>query len=516
MTKKKKWAITLGLLVLLPLTGEAQRLRVGDDTSGMRILTLDSCRAMALRNNKQMGVARVKQEVNANLRKSARTKYLPQVNVLAGYEWMSKEVSILNDEQKSVLSNMGTSTATSLQNALAPLASQLPAATQAKVAQDMSQFAGALNQVGQHVVDGFRTDTRNTIAGAVTVTQPLFMGGAITAANKMADINEEMAANSLEAKQQTILFNIDHAYWQVVSLHHKQTLAESYVDLVKKLKSDVQKMIDKGVATKGDGLSVGVRVNEAEIALMEVKDGLVLAKMLVCQLCGLPVDENIELADEESLEFRVESVEFPTGVPSAKGMAAANSTLYTLHSTLENRPELKLLQNTVDLTRQTTNVLKAGNLPQLLLTGGYVISNPNIFNGFEKKFGGFWNVGVLLRIPVWNWGDVKYKVRASKGATTMANLELAEARELIELQVNQSNFRVNEAYKKLEMAQANVANADENLRMANLGFKEGTVSHTIVMEAQTAWQLAQSKKIDAEIGVKLSQVELQKALGTLK
>ena len=98
----------------------------------------------------------------------------------------------------------------------------------------------------------------------------------------------------------------------------------------------------------------------------------------------------------------------------------------------------------------------------------------------------------------------------------MANMELDEARELIELQVKQSSFKVSEANKKLEMANANVASADENLRMANLGFKEGTVSYTTVMEAQTAWQQAQSQKIDAEIGVKLSEVELQKALGTLE
>jgi outer membrane protein TolC len=111
---------------------------------------------------------------------------------------------------------------------------------------------------------------------------------------------------------------------------------------------------------------------------------------------------------------------------------------------------------------------------------------------------------------------VKYKVRASKVATAMAKLELDDARDMIELQVNQSNFKVNEAQKKLEMALSNVANADENLRMANLGFKEGTVSVTTVMEAQTAWNQAQSKKIDAEIGVKLSEVELQKALGTLE
>ena len=282
-------AVTFGLLVLLPLSADAQRL-----------LTLDSCRAMALRNNKQMGVAKMKQEMNAYLRKSARTQYLPKVNAMGGYIWMSREISMLNDEQKQALSNIGTNTTGKLQDALAPLVSALPEATQAKIAGDMGQFAGALNHAGAGIVEGFRTDTRNMMAGAVTVTQPVFMGGAIVAANKMATINEQMAENSLEMKRQSTLYNIAQAYWQVVSLRHKQTLAESYVALVRKLKADVQKMIDQGVATKGDGLSVSVRVNEAEMALTQVTDGLELSKMLLCQLCGLPEDEEIMLADEES------------------------------------------------------------------------------------------------------------------------------------------------------------------------------------------------------------------------
>ena len=496
MNVNAKWtvmarALGFGLLVLLPSVAGAQR-----------VLTLDSCRAMALRNNKQMSVAKMKQEVNAYMRKSARTQYLPKVNAVGGYMWMSREISILNDDQKAALSNMGTNTAAKLQDALSPLTSALPAATQQKMAGDMTAFAGALNQVGAGIVDGFRTDTRNMMAGAVTVTQPVFMGGAITAANKMADINEEMASNSLEMKRQNTLYNIDQAYWQVVSLHHKQKLAESFVELVKKLQGDVQKMIDKGVATKGDGLSVGVRVNEAEMALTQVQDGLSLSKMLLCQLCGLPLDEAITLAEEES--------------DVLGGVATQSQHTGQTDVAFANRPELKVLQNTADLSKQTTNVLKAGNLPQVLVTGGYAISNPNTFNGFEKKFGGLWNAGVVVRVPIWNWGDVKNKVRASKVATAMASLEMDEARELIELQVNQSNFKVNEAQKKLTMATANIANAEENLRMANLGFKEGTVSHTTVMEAQTAWQQAQSQLIDAEIGVKLSEVELQKALGTLQ
>ena len=141
--------------------------------------------------------------------------------------------------------------------------------------------------------------------------------------------------------------------------------------------------------------------------------------------------------------------------------------------------------------------------------------NPNPFNGFEKEFSGVFNVGVLVRVPVWNWFEGAYKVRASKAATTMANLELDDAREKIELQVNQSSFKVKEANKRLAMAMKNAERAEENLRCANLGFKEGVMQSTEVMEAQTAWLQAHTQKIDAAIDVRLSQISLNKALGIL-
>ena len=485
----KYLAFSLWLLALGCLPADAQR-----------VLSLDSCRAMALRSNKQLSVSQVKQEVAKNLKKSARTKYLPHVNVVGGYMYTSREISLLSDDQKSALNNLGTNAAADITTKVSPYASILPAALQTKFGADLKAAAGVADLFGQHVVDLFRSDTRNTLFGAVVVTQPVFMGGAIVAMNKMADINEQLTANSTDAKRQLTLYNIDQTYWQVVSLRHKQKLAQSYLEVVKKLDSDVQKMIKEGVATRSEGLSVSVKVNEAEMALLKVNDGLTLSKMLLCQLCGLPVDEQLTLADEES-ETLVTDVDVQPA-----DMQTATS----------NRPELKMLQNMVDLSRQTTNLLKAGNLPQVLLTGGYAGSNPNLYNGFERKFGGVWNVGVLVRIPVWNWGDVAYKVRASKGATTMAALELDDVREKIELQVNQSAFHVSEAAKKLEMANANIQRAEENLRTANLGFQEGVISTTTVMEAQTAWLQAQSQKIDAEIDVKLSQVNMQKALGTLQ
>ena len=480
----------IGLLLLLGTVLSA---------SGQRVLSLDSCRQMALRNNKQLGISKLKQDVAANLRKSARTKYLPHVSAVGTYEYTSREISLLSEENKAGFSNLGTAMSTGLGQTLAPMAAQNP--TLAAVLGNLAPTVETmLNSLGQKLVDAFHTDTRNVFAGSVVLTQPLFMGGSIIALNKMASINEKMADNQTEARRQATLYRIDQAYWQVVSLYHKKKLAEGYLDLVKKLNSDVHKMIDEGVATKSDGLSVEVKVNEAEMTLTKVDDGLVLSRMLLNQLCGLPLNEQITLGDEQKESIAVVELAPKLDVEKA----------------VENRPELKLLQNSVALSKQATNVLKAGNMPQLLLTGGYAVSNPNLFDGFQRKFGGFWHVGVMLRVPVWNWGDVMYKVRASKGATSIANLELAEARELIELQVNQNTFKVDEANKKLTMAQANIARANENLRTANLGFSEGVITPATVMEAQTAWLQAQSQKIDAEIDVKLSQVDLQKSLGTLE
>lgn len=489
---------TLFILIAATLPAEAQR-----------VLSLDSCRAMGLRNNKQISIANLKQDMARDTRKAARTKYLPHVSVMGGYEFMSKEISILSKDQKNALSNLGSTAGDqisgSVSNALSDMMSQ-GLVTQ-EMAELISQMGGKIapslqqagNEIGQQIRDAFRTDTRNIFAASVTLTQPIYMGGSIVAANKIADISEQMAANDILSQRQNTVYEIDNAYWTVVSLRHKEKLAKSYLELVRKLDSDIGKMIKEGVATRADGLKVDVKVNEAEMQLTQVTNGVSLAKMLLCQLCGMPVSDEITLADELK-----ETVPVSDDTPVAD-----------VESAKENRAELKMLQNAVDISSQTVRIVRAAYLPQVGLTAGYLLTNPNLYNGYEKKFAGVWNIGVLVRMPVWNWGESTYKVRAAKTAANIARLELEEASEKIELQVNQSSYKLSEANKKLHMATANTMSADENLRCANLGFKEGVMDVTDVMAAQTAWLQAQSQKIDAEIDVRMTQTSLRKALGDI-
>lgn len=471
-------------------------------------LSLDSCRAMALRNNKQLSISRAKLKVAENARKAARTKYLPHVDIAGGWFLTSKEISILNNDQKSMLSNLGTNNIAPVSNKMGEILNKMHEgniindqqfAGLSKIAQQVGgELAGFGNKIGNEIRDAFRTDTRSIIAGSVMINQPVFMGGAITAGNRMADIAEKIASTQIDASEQNILYDIDKTYWLVVSLKQKQRLADSFVELVGKLNSDVHKMIENGVATRADGLKVDVALNEAEMTKTEVDNGLALSRMLLCQLCGMPLTSDVILTDENNVD----------------GLVSVNIDKTYDHSiAVANRPELQMLEDAVALTEQATKLTRAGILPQVAITGGYMLSNPNLYNGFEKKFSGMWNIGLLVRIPVFDWGDNMYKVRATKVATDMARMEYDEAKELIELQVSQNDYKLNEARKKLITAEKNIKRAEENLRCANLGFSEGVMQISEVMAAQTAWLQAKTQKIDAEIGVRLSEAGMKKALG---
>lgn len=466
-----------------------------------RTLNLDSCRTLALSNNKELRMSKEKVNAAHYQQKAAFTNFLPKIDMKGVYMRTEKEISLLSDDQKSAISNIGTAVAPmgqKLQQILSSDPSLAPLLTPLQSV--MGTLPGALNQVGQGMVDALRTDTRNMFGGMVTLTQPIFMGGKIIAYNKITKFAEQLAESQHATELQDVILNTDQAYWQVISLVNKKKLAESFLELVKKLDSDVSKMVAEGVATKADELSVKVKVNEAEMTLTKVENGLSLSKMVLCQLCGIPLDTPITLADES-----MENITLPDTYIEGN-----------VNTALSNREELKSLELASKIYRQKVNVTRSEFLPSVGLTATYLVTNPSLVNGFEKKMRGMWGVGMMVKIPVFHWGEGIYKVKAAKAEANIAQYKLDDVKEKVELQVTQATYKVNEATKKLAMAEKNMAKADENLRYANLGFQEGVIPTSNVLEAQTAWLSAQSGKIDAQIDVKMSEIYLNKSMGTLK
>ena len=442
----------------------------GKMVSAQQALSLQECRDLAVKNNKELRIAEEKIRMADYEKKAALTKYFPQISANGAYMWNQKDLNLLDMGQLS----------SSLASSLGGLA-QLPV---------VQQTVGAINDL-QYL------DIQNVWVGNVALVQPVFMGGKIVTYNQITAYVKELAMSMNDQKLQDLLYKTDETYWQVVSLVNKKKLADAYVELLRKTDEDMAALIAEGVATQADGLSVKVKLNEAEMAQTKVNNGLALSRMLLAQLCGLPLTDTLTLADEQLDNFPVEE----------------RTTSVDVNQAFMNRNELKSLDLASKIYKKKERIVLADLLPTVAFSANYFVTNPNLFNGFKNDFAGMFNLGVIVRVPITGWWEGSYKRNAARAETRIRQLEWEDAREKIELQVNQSVYKVNEASKKLAASNRNMENAEENLRSANLGFEEGVIPALNLMAAQTAWFSARSTLIDAQIDMKLTQVYLNKALG---
>lgn len=454
--------------------------------------SLEDCRRLALRNNKEVMTRRENLKKAEYTRKEARAAYFPALDFAGGYIYNQKDISIFDSDQLLPVKNFDLRTQSY----------EFSVVKNPMTGEPIKGPNGEYipEQVAYLPKEAMTYNIHNVFFGAVTLTQPVFMGGKIVALNKMASLGEEIADNLYANEEQNVIYSVDAAYWTVVSLKAKKLLAESYIQLLDTLLYDVDCMERQGVATRADRLNVEVKRNQANVDLTKVDNGLVLSRMALAQVCGLPVNSDMQVADESTLEAD----------PHAEV-----ATSYDMENVYAARPDLRALTLATKVEEQKANVARASMMPQIALMADYMFTNPNLFDGYKRRFNGQFQVGVMVKIPIWHWGGNYYGYKAARSSAVISQLALQDAREKINLQVSQAAFRADEALKTYNMCRSNIAAADENLRCATVGFHEGVMTVTDVMAAQTAWLKAHSENVDAIVDVQLCDVYLNKVLGRL-
>ena len=459
--------------------------------SAQEVVTLDSCRHMALRNNKEIQQASLAIDKAGYQRKEAAAAYLPQFDFTAGYIYNSRKLSLIKEDQMLPTKSFNPQTGAYDYNLVIDPTTGYPV-------QVNGQYVPST--VALLPKSGLTFNTHNLMGGALTVTQPIYMGGKITAMNQITELAQQLAREMRESKVEDVIYSVDAAYWQVVSLCAKQKLARSYVDLLDKLDNDVKVMVNEGVATRANQLAVDVKLNEANVDLTKVNNGVTLSRMLLAQLCGLPVNTMMTLADEGRDEL---------------GLSLAPSS-FNLDEVYDKRHDVRSLELATKIYDQQVKVARSEMMPKLAAVAALHATNPNSYNGFENRFGAGFSVGATLRMPLWHWGGLSNKVKAAQVDAHVKRLELQDAKEKIALQIGQAAFSYQEAFKTFEATKANLQQADENLRIAGVAFKEGMGTIDDVLTAQTAWLKANSEKIDAEINVQMTLEYLNKVMGTMQ
>lgn len=485
------------VFVLLTIVSVAQ-------LHAQKVLKLEDCRQKALEHNKTLQMS--KESVNAarELKKAAFTQFLPNFSANATYAWNEKNLSLLaEDAMLPVGTKMADGsfgfTADQISNKWTLVNGQPVPLDANNTPFNPKTNPEKIQWKGYALLpkEAMEFDIHNVFAGTIGFVQPVFMGGKILELYRVAKYGENLAAAQHENKTTELLLEVDEAYWRVVSLENKVKLAREYRNLIAKLDSNVRVMIEEGVATKAEALKVRVKLNEAEMTVTKAEDGLNLSKMALNQLCGFPLDEQYALSD-------------------ATLKSEENVQLIPVDEAISNRPEIKALTQVENIAKSNERIMLSRFMPNIGLTGNYLVSNPNVYNGYKNEFGGMFNVGIVANVPLFHFGDKFHTLNAAKSQRKIAGMQLDEVKEKMQLQIKQNSYKVAESMKKKSATEKNIEQAEENLRYATEGFEAGVITSTDLLGAQTAWLSAKSENIDACIDLKLCNLYLSKSLGTLK
>ncbi len=333
---------------------------------------------------------------------------------------------------------------------------------------------------------------------SVDIKQPIYAGGKIklgmAATAKVVELYEGQKALT----ETEVLLSVENAYWQVVQVKEKITLANKYKQMLLGLQKDLKNSFDAGLIYKNDLLRVEVSLNEAELNITKANDGLLLAKLNLAQIIGQPGNSHFTIADSVTGAFN----------PLSQLM---------IESSAEKRPEINLLKKAIEAEQIQTRIIKADLKP----TVGFAASGISAFgnkinfsNGNNSMFT-YYALG-SVSVPIFDWGKNAKKVKEQNIKIQAKQVQLDETKELINLQAQNAYLLLNQSAKKINLSELSLQQAEENLRLANDRYKAGTIVGKDVLEAQTIWQQAYTNIIDAKVEYKINEASYKKAIGELK
>ena len=335
---------------------------------------------------------------------------------------------------------------------------------------------------------------RTVWMGGIQVEQPIFMGGKILAAYRMATLGKQMAQLNENLTATEVILETDQAYALMVKAQEMNKVAESYHAVLQELMKNVQSAYKHGLKSKNDVLKVQVKLNESELSIRKAENALRLANMNLCHLIGKPLTETLQISDD-----------FPV----------IEQALETQINDITARPEYSLLNKQVDMAKQQVKLSRSELLPQVGIRGSYDYIHGLKVNEQTLFDKGNFSVMLNVTIPLFHFGERINKVRASKAQLEQVRMEQADLNEKMYLELTQAANNLDEAKLQTALADRSLEQADENRRISKGEYEAGLEPLSDHLEAQALWQQAYETKVDAHFQLYLSYVKYLKAAGIL-
>ena len=401
-------------------------LAVSVPAGAQKLYTLDECRTLALENSAKIKNSRFEVEAANQTSKEAFTNYFPNVSAMGAIFKSSDDMMQMDIEMP------------------VPGLSSLP-----------------MEMINQGKM------------AAVTLVQPVFMGGRIVNGNKLAKIGKQVSEYQLALTENQVEASVDQYYWQLVALKEKLRTLETLETQLDGIHKDVEASVNAGLATRNDLLRVELQQQNIAAGRLKVENGVSVTKMLLCHLVGV-----------EREEFEIAFDQFPAVVSPLDYYVNPEEGL-------ENRSESKLLDKSVEAAKLQLRMTRGENLPSLGVGAGY------IYHDLTEKDTDFGVIFATVSVPITSWWGGSHAIKREKIKKQQAENTREESREMMLVEIEAKWNELQEAYQQVLLSEKSIESSTENLRFNNDYYKAGTVSLSDLLDAQSLMQQSHDQYAEA-------------------
>lgn len=347
---------------------------------------------------------------------------------------------------------------------------------------------------------------RGAYMAGINLTQPIYAGGKIRAANRIAHIAQDISGEQLRATRMDILAQAEKSYWTYVAVLSKIEMTESYLAMMDSIYKMTECSVETGMTERNALLRVNTRRSEILYRLQQAKAGADMCRMSICRIIGV--------SDTTSI--------------NPVGYSFGNEALPPQSLNISNRPEMLILDKYIDIKRHQVDLTRADFLPTVGLQIGWSAYGNLKMKGYAQDESGNYMpfsytsnsngfMGLLsVQIPIFHWGEGIKKVKRAKIDVDNARLSKERNERLMQLEANQYYSNLQTGLQMIEAARIAMTEADDNLNVMKERYDVGLNTLTDMLEAQAQWQTSYSNLIEARTQYRINYIDYLRSIGELE
>lgn len=333
----------------------------------------------------------------------------------------------------------------------------------------------------------------------LSVEQPVYTGGAVTAGIELARLQSSSARYATELQRDNLRFRLAGDYLDLYKCMNLRKVIDGNIAAAREVLGEMQARYEQGTALRNDITRYELLLSTFELQRIKLDNSIEILNRNIVVTAGM--SDTVSIMPDSLMLSRALPVE-----TEGRWLESAKS----------NSPQLRLARSGVEISRKAENLVRADRRPHIGIRAGWSFDGPILTEvpPINRNLS-YWYVGVGVSYNLSSLFKTRRGLEKSKAATLLAADRLDATLEQVELNVRADHTRYLEAYEELNSCTKQVELADRNYNTTATRYSEGMALVTDLLDAANARLDAQQKLVNARIDIIYYYYKLLFTTGTI-